>query len=165
MKRRILFRIVFGLLILFAVVVGLISINHPIILKWLSGSARHLGTPISATIVTNGRVNDDIKIFYTDEPDIYLLSLAEFDISGRLKYLNINLNENWIGFPSGTSKRDYDFIAGHLFQSETGSRFTPFQDDIKGLNFDPQLLFTGEQIKFNVPPGTLDFDSVLIELP
>jgi hypothetical protein len=83
---------------------------------------------------------------------------------GRLKYFNINLNEKWIGVPTGSSNKDYDFIAGHLFQSETGGHFTPFQDDLKGLNFDPGLSFTDGQIKFNVPRTMLKFDSVRIEL-
>ena len=160
-----LLKIVIGLLILFAVAVGLISINHPIILKWVTGSAKHHGKPIPATIYTNGQVNDHIKVFYSDEANNYLVSLPEYDSSGMLKFLNINLNEKWIGRPAGTSKNDYDFIVGHLFQSETGGRFTPFQDDMKGFNYDPQLTFTDRQIKFNMPPNKLRFDSVRIILP
>jgi hypothetical protein len=158
-------KIVLGLLILFAVAVGLTSINHPIILKWVTGSARHHGKPMQATVYTNGQVNDRIKVFYTDEANNYLLSLAEYDSLGMLKFLNINLNEKWIGRPAATSKNDYDVIAGHLFQSETGGHFSPFQDDIKGFNFAPQLTFSDRQIKFNMPPNKLKFDSVRIELP
>ena len=164
MTLRKLLKIVFGLLILFAVAVGLTSINHPIILKWVTGSARHLGKSIPATVYTNGRVNDHIKVFYTDEANNYLLSLTEYDSLGMLKFLNINLNEKWIGRPIGTSKKDYDFIAGHLFQSETGGHFSPFQDDMKGFNFDPQLSFTDKQIKFNMPLNKLKFDSIRIKL-
>ena len=162
---RKLIKVVLGLLILFAVAVGLTSINHPIVLKWVTGSARHHGKPIPATIYTNGRMNDKVKVFYTDEANNYLLSLAEYDSSGMLKFININLNEKWIGRPFGTSKDHYDIIAGHLFQSETGRHFSPFQDDAKGFNFDPQLSFTDKQIKFNMPPKELKFDSVRIELP
>ncbi len=165
MTIRKLLKIVFGLLILFAVAVGLTSINHPIILKWVTGSARHFGKPIPATVYTNGQVNEHIKVFYTDEANNYLLSLAEYDSLGMLKFLNINLNEKWIGRPVGTSKNDYDFIAGHLFQSKTGGHFSPFQDEMKGFNFDPQLSFTDRQIKFNMPPNELKFDSVKIKLP
>ena len=164
MTLRKILKIVSGLLILLAVAIGLTSINHPIILKWVTGSARHLGKPMSATVYTNGQVNDHIQVFYTDEPNNYLLSLTEYDSLGMLKFLNINLNEKWIGRPAGTSKNDYDFIEGHLFQSETGRHFSPFQDDMKGFGFDPQLSFTAKEIKFNVPPGKLKFDSVRIEL-
>ena len=162
---RKLLKIVFGLLIVFAVAVGLTSINHPIILKWVTGSAKHHGKPIPATVYTDGQVNDHIKVFYTDEANSYLLSLAEYDSLGMLKFININLDEKWIGTPVGTSKNDYDFIAGHLFQSETGAQYSPFQDDMKGFNFDPQFSFTDRQIKFNMPPNKLKFDSIRIILP
>jgi hypothetical protein len=165
MTLRKVLKIVLGLLILFAVAVGLTSINHPIILKWVTGTARHHGKPMQATVYTNGQVNDHIKVFYTDEANNYLLSLAEYDSLGMLKFLNINLNEKWIGRPAATSKNDYDVIAGHLFQSETGGHFSPFYDDIKGFNFAPQLTFSDRQIKFNMPPNKLKFDSVRIELP
>jgi hypothetical protein len=143
----------------------LTSINHPIVLKWVTGSAKHYGKPMPATVYTNGQVNVHIKVFYTDEQNNYLLSLGESDTSGMLKFLHINLNERWIGRPAGTSKNDYDLIAGHLFQSQTGGRFSPFQDDIKGFNFDPDLTFDGRQITFNMPTNTVKFDSVRIALP
>jgi hypothetical protein len=104
------------------------------------------------------------KFFYTDEANNYLVSLADYDSSGMLKFININLNKKWIGRPTGTSKNDYDFIAGHLFQSETGRHFSPIQDDIKDFNFDPQLSVNGKQIKFNLRLN-MRFDSVRIELP
>jgi hypothetical protein len=165
MTLRKVLKIVFGLLILFAVAVGLTSVKHPIILKWVTGSAKHHGKPMPATVYTNGQVNEHIKVFYTDERNNYLLSLAEYDSLGRLKFLNINLNEKWIGTPAGTSKNDYDLIAGHLFQSETGGHFSPFQDDMKGFNFDPHLIFNDRQIKFHMPPNKLNFDNVRVELP
>lgn len=165
MTLRKLIKIVLTLFLLSAVVIGLTSINHPIILKWIAGAARHHGRPMQATVYTNGKVNDNIKVCYTDEPDNYLVSLEEYDSVGMLQFLNINLNESWIGRPVGTSKKDYDIIAGHLFQSETGNRFSRFQDPEKGFNFDPKLTFTDKQITFNLPPGKLKFDSVRIELP
>jgi hypothetical protein len=55
-------------------------------------------------------------------------------------------------------------ISGYLFQSETGGHFDPFEDDMKGYNFNPQLSFTDRQIRFNIPPNTLNFDSIRIEL-
>ncbi|WP_207492527.1 hypothetical protein [Aridibaculum aurantiacum] len=158
-------KIVLALLVILALAVGLTSINHPIILKWLTGSAKHHGAPMSATVYTNGKVNDHIKVFYTDEAKSYLVSLAEYDNAGKLEFMNINLDEKWIGRPAAMSSRDYDLIAGHLFQSETGGKFSPFQDDIKGFNFDPQLSFEGKQIKFNMPPNNLQIDSVRIILP
>lgn len=165
MTLRKFLKIVIGLLILFAVAVGITSIDHPIILKWVTGSARHLGKPIPAKVYINGHVSDNLKVFYSDEPNIYLLSLSEYDSLSMLKFFNINLDEKWIGRPVGTSETDYDFIAGHLFQSETGEHFSPFQDGMKGFNFDPQLSYTERQIKFNMPPNKLQIDSLRIILP
>jgi hypothetical protein len=171
MTLRKFLKIVVGLFLLLVVAIGLTSINHPIILKWLTGSARYIGKPIEATVYTNGQINHDIRVFHVDKywgssekANNYLLSLTDYDSLGMLKFFNVNLNEKWIGRPVGTSKKDYDFIAGYLFQSETGGHFTPFEHQEKGFNFDPQLSFTDEQIKFNVPPGRLKFDSVRIEL-
>ena len=164
MTFRKLLKIVLGLLILVAFAVGLTSINHPIILKWVTGSATHFGKPIPATVYTNGQVNDHIKVFYSDEPNNYLLSLAAYDSAGIFKFFNINLNEKWVGRPVGTSKNDYDLIAGHLFLSKAGGHFTPFQNDMKGFNFDPQFSFSDRQIKFKMPPSKLKFDSVRIKL-
>src|SRR5688572_15239320 len=118
MTLRKLLKIVFALLILFAVAVGLTSINHPIILKWVTGSARHHGKAIPATVYANGQVNEHIKVFYTDEADTYMLSFAEYDSSGMWKFLNLNVSEKWIGTPDETTTNEYDLIAGHLFQSK-----------------------------------------------
>ena len=164
MTLRKLLKIVSGLLILVAVAVGLTSINHPIILKWVTGSARHFGKPISATVYTNGQVNDHVKVFFSDDPNNYLLSVTAHDSLEMVKFFNINLNEKWIGRSIGTAKNDYDFIAGHLFLSKTGQHFSPFQEKIKGFNFDPQFSIRGKQIKFNMPPDNVNFDSVRIEL-
>ena len=164
-------KIAVGLFLLFAVAIWVTSITHPIILKWLDGSARDIGKPIQATVYTNGQVNYGIKVFHVDrywdtneKANSYLLSLTEYDSLGMLKFFNIDLKERWIGRPVGTSKYDYDLITGNLFQSETGGHFTSFQNDMKGFNFDPQLSFTDRQIKFNIPPNILKFDSVRIEL-
>src|SRR5437868_3577372 len=95
-----LLKILVGLLLIFAVAVGLTSINHPIVLKWLSGTARNIGKPINATVYTNGQVNQDIKIFHVskywgsnEKANNYIVSLKEFDSLGKLKFFNINLNE------------------------------------------------------------------------
>lgn len=165
MPLRKLLKIVLGLLIVFAVAVGLTSIHHPIILKWITGSARHHGQPMPATVYAKGQVNERIHVFYTDEANNYLISLPAYDSLGMLTVIKIDLNKKWIGRPVATSKNDYDFIAGHLFQSEAGELFSPFQDDMKGSTFTPQLTFTDRQIKFNLPPNTVKLDSVRIELP
>ena len=70
----------------------------------------------------------------------------------------------WVGRPSCSSIDCYDNVLGFLFQSETGSKSTPFQNDIKGFNFDPHLKFDGNEIEFKIPPGKLLFSSLKIVL-
>ncbi|MFN4313669.1 MAG: hypothetical protein ACK4E0_05195 [Chitinophagaceae bacterium] len=171
MTRRNLLKLIVGLLMLFAVAFAITAIRHPIILKWMEGSARHIGKPIPVKVYTNGQLNDGVKVFHIDKywdgdrvANSYLLCLTGNGSLATLKFININLDESWIGKPVATSKKDYDFVAGHLFQSETGGHFTPFQDDMKGFDFDPQLSFTDRQIIFNMPQEELKFDSVRIEL-
>lgn len=154
-------KIVLGVLVVFGTAVGFMSIDHPIILKWVTGSARHHGMAIPATVYANGHATDRIKIFYSDKENNYLLSLAEYDSSEMLKFINIDLNERSITRPVATSKNDYDLIAGHLFQSKSAEHFTSFQD----MNFDPQVTFTAGQVKFNMPTNKLKLDSVRIILP
>src|ERR1051326_6671617 len=164
MTPRKFLKVIVTLLLIVAVAIALTSINHPIILKLLTGTARVIGRPVNATIYTNGQVNHGIKVFHTDKywgidkkANNYILSLTEYDSFGMLKFFNINLDEKWIGRPVSTAKPDYDFIMGRLLQSETGGHFAPFEHQEKGFDFDPQLLFTDKQIKFNVPPKWLKF--------
>ncbi len=154
---RKLYKVVIGLLLIFAVAIGLTSISHPIVLKWLLGSARLIGRPTHATVYTDGQVNTDIKVFHVDkywngEPADYYILYFPYDDDSRLKMLSLNRKDNYVGEASSTNKQDYDIIAGNLFQSEVGAKFTPIQDDIKGFNHDPKLAFSERQIRLKIPP-------------
>ena len=61
---------------------------------------------------------------------------------------------------------DYDMLFGLLFQSEVGAKYTRFDNDIKGFDFDPKLTFNKKTIQFNMPQReeTYKCDSVRIEL-
>ena len=156
MTLRKLLRVTVGLLLIVAVVVGLTATNHPIVLKWLTGSARLVGRPTNAIVYTDGQVNNQIKVYYVDKywngehADYYILYFSYADKS-RLQFLGLNRKDNYVGGPSSTNIRDYDIVAGLLFQSEVGAHFTPMQDNIKGFNFNPQLAFTDKQITLNIP--------------
>jgi fructose-1,6-bisphosphatase/inositol monophosphatase family enzyme len=80
--------------------------------------------------------------------------------------LSLNKKDNYAGGPSSTNVRDYDIIAGLLFQSEVGAHFTPMQDDMKGFNFDPKLTFTDRQILLKIPKTAkeLKCDSLRVAL-
>ena len=172
MTRLKLFKISLVLLFAFTIVVGLTSINHPIVLKWLTGSARLVGRPIKASVYTNEKMNDDIKLFHVDKywngqnADYYIVFASYLKDNSKLKFFSLNRMDNYLGRPSATNIRDYDFIAGFLFQSEVGGHFTPFQEDIKGYNFDPKLKFYNRQIKLNLPPSAkeLKCDSIRVDL-
>src|ERR1700733_2883194 len=155
-----LLKISAGLLIIFAVVLGLISINHPIIPKWLVGSARIIGRPIKAAVYTDGQLNKNICVFQVDKywdnekANYYLIyfPIAETRNSIR-EVISLNLKDNYVGKPSGTCKKDYDIIFGLLFQSEFGAHFSKFEDDMKGYGFDPKLKFSDRHIELNIPPS------------
>ena len=172
MTLRKLLKIFIGLLIFFVVVIGLISINHPIFLKWLSGTARLVGKPITARVYTNGQMKPDIKVFHVNkywdgtQADYYLVHFPLADTKETREIISINRKDNYVGKPSSTHKKEYDNIFGILFQGEIGGRFTPFQDDMKGFDFDPKLSFSGKTIKLSIPPTAKEFkcDSIRIEL-
>jgi hypothetical protein len=168
--RKILSSVV-GLLLIIAVVFVLTSVSHPIILKWLSGSARLVGRPANAMVFADGRISKDIKVFHVDkywngEPADYYILYFPYADNSRLQFLSLNRKDNYAGGPSSTNKRDYDIIAGLLFQSEVGAKFTPIQDDIKGFNHEPQLAFKDRQITLIIPPTAkeLNCDSLCVVL-
>jgi hypothetical protein len=171
MPLRKLLKIVIGLLLLFAVVVGLTSISHPIILKWLSGTARHIGKPVAATVYADGQVNSDIQVFHVDkywngtQADYYLIHFSAADTKETREIISVNRKDNYVGRPSSTNKKEYDKILGRLFQGEVGGKFAPFTDDMKGYNFNPQLSFTDKTIKLKLPQSANEFkyDSIRIE--
>jgi len=172
MTQRNFFKILSGLTLVIICIVGLISINHPIILKWITGSARIIGRPISATVYTNGQINNDINVFHVDKywngksADYFILNPLFISDNNKLKFFSINRKDNFVGRPSSTNIRDYDVIAGLLFQSEVGGKFTSFGNDMKGYNFDTKLTFIGRQIILNIPPiaTELKCDSMRVEL-
>lgn len=166
MTHRKFFRVLVGLLLIFAVAVGLTSIGHPIILKWFSGSARLIGSPTAATVYTDGQLNQDIKVFHVDkywsgEPADYYVLYFPYADNSRLQILSLNRKDNYAGGPSSTNVWDYDIVAGLLFQSEVGANFTPIQDDMKGFNFTPQLTFSDRQITLTIPATAKDLNATV----
>lgn len=98
--------------------------------------------------------------------DYYIIFINYLPNNSKLKFFSVNRKDNYVGIPSATNIRDYDLIGGQLFQSEVGSHFTPFQNDMKGYAFDPELTFNGKQFKLNIPPSAkeLRYDSLRVEL-
>ena len=151
-KKKVVFILV---VFLSGITIGITSMNNPIILKWTFGSARFIGKPIKVDSYVNGKLNEKIKVFHIDkywnnEPaDYYILNSPEFH--KRIEFFSVNKIDKYVGCPSSTNERDYDIIFGFLFQSEVGSKFTPIQNDIKGLNFNPNLEMNENEIILNLP--------------
>ena len=159
------------LLLIFAIGARVVYIQHPILFKF-PGSAKIIGKPISATVYTNGHIDTSIKVYQPkvwgggtkSNGNAFLLNLKEFDADGMLKYVYVDLDSKWIGRPVSTNIADCDFVNGNLIQGDVGAHFVDFRDDMKGYDFDPKLNFSAREIKFNMPPKILKYDSVRIEL-
>ena len=162
-------RIIIGVFLIIILVIGITAFNHPIILKWLVGSARIIGRSTNAIVYTNGVVNNDVKVFHVKKSwdgtltDYFLLYFPDA-IDSRLQYLCVHKKAKYAGGASSTNIRDYDMIGGLLFQSEVGGQFTPMQHPEKGFNFDPELVFNENQFTLNIPPkkNRLKFDSLRV---
>lgn len=165
--RRKIFKIIIPVLFI-GIIIGVTSINHPIILKWLTGTARIIGKPVKVETYINGVLNEKIKVFHTDkywnnEPaDYYILYSSDFH--KRTEFFCVNKSDNYVGCPSGSNELDYDIVGGFLFQSEVGSKFTPFQDDIKGLNFKPNLKISKNEIILDLPPSDKNAEIDILKL-
>lgn len=154
-------------LILIMISVILIFIYHnQILLKYITNSARIIGKEKTVKIYTNGELNKNIHLFsvtsyFDGKPVNY--DLLVFDEITPRNIISINYDNNYIGLPSSTNEKDYKIIFGYLFQSDIGGKFNLISDDIKGLGFDPNLVYKGNSIKFNLPQNQFLIDSLRIE--
>lgn len=129
--------------------------KHPILLKWVSGSARQLGRPINSAVYRNGIIDKKLKVFHVNhywngEPADYYLLYSADSKNSRLKVISLNKKDNYAGLPAATNILDYDLVGGVLFQSEVASKFTTFQHDLKGFGYDPDIRFEQKGILLNV---------------
>jgi hypothetical protein len=154
MKRRT--PILLGLLLILLVLVTSIlirhSFEHPILLKYFTFGARSIGSPVQASVYTDGKLNSSISVFSTDQ---YLL--LYFNDTTQTERV-ICVHQNYVGTPEGASTRDYDYFWGRLFQSEVGGVFVPFDDAMKrSYPFDPKLIRKRNEISFIISPKEKGF--------
>jgi len=142
---------------LFLVFVTLIIYRHPIILKWMRGTARIIGFTKRATVYADDVIDQRIKVFHCDKywdgrkADYYILYLLS-PYSFRTKHIvSLDIPGKFAGVPSATDKNAIDLVFGILFQSENGDQFSDFKDEMKGYGFDPHLDISGNTIRFNLP--------------
>lgn len=145
---------------------GLAVSKNPILLKYLFSSSRNLGKPIPVKIYSDGKLNEEIKLFKVKK--YFNGQAANYDIlsfpdSISRNFISIDYKNDFIGLPSSTNERDYKIILGRLFQSDVGAKFTPIDNSIKGFNFDPELNYNSRTIKFKLPKNIFGYDSIRIE--
>ena len=156
-------------LLLILIITSLILIfiyQNPILLKYITNSARIIGKEKTAKIYTNGELNKNIKLFsvtsyFDGKPANY--DLLVFNLKVSRKVISINYDYNYIGLPTSTNEKDYKIIFGNLIQSDLGGQFTPINDAYKGFDFEPELILKGNTIKFNLPADQFGIDSIRIE--
>jgi hypothetical protein len=152
MKKRSL-RIVLGVVLLLSV---LFLYRHPILLKWMTGSARMIGLPVRASVYTDAEIDKRIKVFHSNvygdgrKADYYILYLLS-PYSFKTKHIiSINIRDTCLGVPSVTDKITFDLVFGILFQSRTGTQFSDFRDNVSGYGFDPRMDISARTIRFNL---------------
>ncbi|MDO1451758.1 hypothetical protein Q0590_36125 [Rhodocytophaga aerolata] len=126
-------------------------LEHPILLKYATFTARNLGTPLQADVYTDEKLNDSIKVFSNGDSSI-LLYLSDTPQIGRV--IMVNWEHNMVGIPSGATMNDYDFFWGQLFQSEVGRSIAPFNSVKINHSFNPKLIHRGNEITFIIAPPT-----------
>jgi hypothetical protein len=150
-------KIVLALSILFLIFLILFIYRHPIILKWMTGSARLIGLPERAAVYADGEIDKKIKVFHSDKnwdgrgADYYILYIISPYTYKTKHIISLDIPGNYAGVPLNTDKNSFDLVFGILFQSETGAQFSDFRDDLKGYGFDPHLNIAGKTIRFNLP--------------
>ena len=144
------FFLVISTLIIF---VGFLLFNNIILIRY-------------AKVYANGKLNKDIEIYKVTKywngknAEYYLVNFTYL----KRKLVSVNYDYNYVGIPSSTNENDYKKIFGNLLQTEVGGKFTPIDNQIKGLGFDPQLKYNKTQIKFLLPKSEYGIDSLRIEL-
>ncbi len=145
------------LFILFSVFLILFVYRHPIIIKWMTGSARVIGLPERATVYADGEIDKKIKVFHSDtywdgsKADYYVLYIISPYTYKAKHIVSLDIPGSYAGVPAFTDKNTFDLVFGILFQSETGTQFSDFRDNLKGYGFDPHLNISDKTIRFNLP--------------
>jgi hypothetical protein len=156
MKKR-ASKIVLAAFVLFSVFLIVFVYRHPIILKWMTGSAKVIGWPVRASVYADGEIDKKIRVFHSDKyldsskNDFYILYILSPYSYNTKHIISLDISDKSAGVPSVTDKNSFDLVFGILFQSETGTQFSDFRDELKGYGFDPHMDISGKTIRFNLP--------------
>lgn len=119
----------------------------PILIKYLCGNAFILDKIESYTIKIDGKLYKDILF---KDKNKFILFLENEKITKDYSIVSIDVKNNVIGF-NCSSKDCYDTFLGNLFQSDMGKMYVPFDNTIKGPNFDSNLKISETFINFYIP--------------
>jgi hypothetical protein len=156
MKKR-ASKIVLATSILFSVFLIIFVYRHPIILKWMTGSAKVIGWPVRASVYADGKIDKKIRVFHSDKylnnnnADYFILYILSPYLYKTKHIISLDIRDKYAGVPSVTDKNSFDLVFGLLFQSETGTQFSDFRDEAKGYGFDPHMDISAKTIRFNLP--------------
>jgi len=150
-------KIVSAICLLVLVLLMIFVYRHPIIIKWMTGSARMIGRPVRATVFADEHIDKTIRVFHSDKnwddskADCYILYILS-PYAYRTKHIiSLEVVDKYAGVPSLTDKNSFDLVFGALFQSETATQFSDFKDEENGYGFDPHLDISGKTIRFTLP--------------
>ena len=156
MKKR-TSKIVLAVAGLFLVFFILVVYRHPIVLKWMGGSARLIGLPVRASVYADGVIDKKIKVFHSDKywdghkTDNYILYILSPYLYKTKHIVSLDIPNKYAGVPVVTDKNTFDLVFGILFQSEPETQLADFRDNVKGYGFDPHMDIAGKTIRFNLP--------------
>lgn len=141
-----------------------IFIKNPILIKWVTGTARFIGRPEHARIYTDGKENDKVKLFKTktrDETETeYWVLYFQSETGKQFKPVLCFELLNKILWRPNSSVKDYNYVFGFLFQSESGDGFKTEEDTIP-------IMYNNNQVSFKVPfyrHNYYNCDSIRIKL-
>jgi hypothetical protein len=150
-------KILLSVPLLFSVLLVIFVYRHPIIIRWMTGSARVIGWPVPASIYADGQIDKRIRVFHSDskwdnsKADYYILYILSPYAYKTKHIISLDIQNKYAGVPLATDKNSFDLVFGVLFQSETGTQFSDFRDEEKGYGFDPHLDISGKTIRFVLP--------------
>jgi hypothetical protein len=144
------------LFLLFCTIIFILAVN-PIIVKWITGSARLIGKEIQNEVYINGKRKSEVKLFHVNSDFynkkkkknlvLYLIDLKQYD---GIPVIIIDLKDKFVGFPNA-SISDYNLYFGNLIQSESGANvIIPINDGLKGWGYEPKLKINGKEISFEL---------------
>src|SRR6478736_4391839 len=128
-------KILLAVSLLFSVLLVIFVYRHPIIIRWMTGSARVIGWPVPASIYADGQIDKKIRVFHYDknwdnsEADCYILYIFSPYAYKTKHIISLDIHNKYAGVPLITDKNSFDLVFGVLFQSDTGTRFSDFRDE------------------------------------